>query len=84
MQRREVENRHGIQGLCGWNDDLEIGPRVWKESYGIGFPDAELSSGMAVGKQLKVKLGMRKRLVSERRSNWRQEKGRYTDGKQRR
>jgi hypothetical protein len=66
MQRREVENCHGISGLCGWNDDLVIGWRARKESYGIGFPDAELSSGMDVGKELKVKLGMRERVVSER------------------
>jgi hypothetical protein len=29
---------------------------------------------MGVGKELKVKLGMRERLVSERQSGWRQEK----------
>jgi hypothetical protein len=41
---------------------------------GIRFPDAELSSRMDVGKQLKVQLGMRKRLVSERQWRWHQER----------
>jgi hypothetical protein len=49
---------------------LEFGDR-WSarnESDVIRFPDAELSSGVDVGKELKVKLGMRKRVVSEGQS----------------
>jgi hypothetical protein len=58
----------------GWNDDLKIGWRAQKESYGIAFRDAELSSGMDVGKELKGRLRIRKRLVSEWQSDWRQER----------
>jgi hypothetical protein len=47
----------------GWEGEL----RNW-------VSDAKLSSGMDVGKELNVKLGMRECLVSARQSGWRQER----------
>jgi hypothetical protein len=55
------------------NDDLETRWRARKEGDRRRCPDAELSSGMDVGKKLKAKLGIKKRLVSERWSGWNEE-----------
>jgi hypothetical protein len=60
--------------LCGRNNDLEIGWWARKESHEIRFPDAEVSSGMNVGKELKAELGMKKCLVAEWQSDRHQER----------
>jgi hypothetical protein len=74
MRSRKVEKWQRISGLCRVNDDLGIGWRAHEGSHGILFSGADVNSGMNVGKQLKVKLGMRKRLVSERQPRWHQER----------
>jgi hypothetical protein len=53
---------------------LETGWRARKEGDRHRRPDAELSSGMDVGKELKLKWGMRKRSVPERQSKRHQER----------
>jgi hypothetical protein len=57
---------------------LEIGSTAGKEIHGIRFAEAEVRSGADVGKALKVKLGMKKRLVSEGQSG--SGKAGYTTG----
>jgi hypothetical protein len=74
MHHRKNEKRQGISRTSGQDNDLEIGWGVRKDSSGSRFPDVELSFGMDVGKQLKVKLETRKHQVSERQSDQHQEK----------
>jgi hypothetical protein len=74
IRGRKVEKGAGIEGLSGRKDDLPIGSRGPKEGYGIRFPEAGVSFATDHGKDLQVKLGMKKRLVPERQSRWHQER----------
>jgi hypothetical protein len=67
---QKVEKRAGIEGLSGRDDDWQIGWSALKKGYGIRFPEAGVSSDMDLGKELQVKMAIKKRHVSEWQSRW--------------